>query len=390
MNRTLSSRLRMALGAAALVGAATAGKTAHAQTAQFEWVPLSVPGCASAIAVGPNNVPWILGCGTAAQGGASPSGPQGIFYLQNLSCGSETCLGPPPQQWTSIGQSGVALAVNLNGLPFATDTSGVIHSFAWSPTAGNDSYPNSSWEWLAFGRGAVSAIAIGMNVINPPYSTVNQNFELFWPSTPAEGYVGGYVDHEAYYGIGCGSNCGSPLYSDHSIWTQTLSENPGIYAPGWGEMSGGAIALSIFTDPTTGAQLQNQTLWALNAEDQIYVQNGSGWAESFLPGSVGVKSLTDHFALGTNGTVYYWQGNSDGMASVNPPPSSGPGSATWGPFATAENATTGFVWLKQIAWAQQMGDTPSGLIDNSLLWGIDYSGNVYSLQLITPPGIPPK
>lgn len=80
-------------------------------------------GCATQIAVGPNNVPWVLGC----------SGPgDGNAWLYKLSC-SGTCKWQ--QQFTPNGTSvaGVSITIDSSNIPWMTSADGHI----WAPLAFN-------------------------------------------------------------------------------------------------------------------------------------------------------------------------------------------------------------------------------------------------------------
>src|SRR5580700_9129982 len=122
---------------AALAGLLAESSTANAQTASpipttgYSWYQVS-PGCASAIAVGPNNIPWILGCG-------NPSEVRPVYYLSQSCTGSFFC----PVTWQYAGMNAMTLTVNLNGVPFVTDANGTVWSVAES-TASID--PGSQWE----------------------------------------------------------------------------------------------------------------------------------------------------------------------------------------------------------------------------------------------------
>ena len=76
----------------------------------WAWAPLGV-GCARAISVGPNGVPWILGC---TGGNPNGTGPAWVYYL-TWSNAPELFFTTYKWQYDNI--SAVTLYVNLNGVP---------------------------------------------------------------------------------------------------------------------------------------------------------------------------------------------------------------------------------------------------------------------------------
>jgi hypothetical protein len=112
----------------------------------------------------------------------------------------------------------------------------------------------------------------------------------------------------------------------------------------------------------------SQNPWVLNAEGQVFFFDGVGWQQSATPPGA-VESLTDHYIL-VNGTAYYWTGTA-----------SGAGNGEWVPTLTAEDATTGFVWLRKVAWSQYISNTPASTVGPSQLWGgIDDENSVWYTQ----------
>jgi hypothetical protein len=73
------------------------------------WVPLEI-GCARSIAVGPNGVPWVLGC----EDGPNGTGPARVYYLSYSNQDSLI-----PYQWDYDNFSAMTLSVNLQGVPNA-------------------------------------------------------------------------------------------------------------------------------------------------------------------------------------------------------------------------------------------------------------------------------
>jgi hypothetical protein len=100
------------LGIAAVFGlAVSTARIAHAQ----EWALADGGGCATAIAVGANDIPWVIGCGAPA-----------VFYLANTrTCSANLCVATT--KWVDAKKPGALnIAVNLNGIAFITDTAGEL------------------------------------------------------------------------------------------------------------------------------------------------------------------------------------------------------------------------------------------------------------------------
>ena len=131
-----------------------------------EWV-------ARSISVGPNGVPWILGC---TGGDPNGTGPAWVYYL--------TWSNPPGSlspvyQWNYDYFSAMTLSVNLQGTPNVTDVNGVV----WAETANNGSYDTGyltepSGVWVAISNGGAGAITAGV-----PRSVPGTKIgEMFYPS----------------------------------------------------------------------------------------------------------------------------------------------------------------------------------------------------------------
>jgi hypothetical protein len=114
------------------------------------WVPLEI-GCARSIAVGPNGVPWVLGC----EDGPNGTGPARVYYLSYSNQDSLI-----PYQWDYDNFSAMTLSVNLQGVPNATDVNGVV----WAETANNGDfnggyYMEPSGVWVPISNAGAGAIA---------------------------------------------------------------------------------------------------------------------------------------------------------------------------------------------------------------------------------------
>jgi hypothetical protein len=376
--------------AACVLGAFASEKTA---SAYMVWEPLGT-GCASSIAVGPNNVPWVVGCASA--GNPVIASPQEVYYLnggpgapagQPSNCsgteGGFPILNCAPV-WKSDNFQAVTIAVNIDGFPFATDSVGHVYEDMpcnvtlsnGGPGCASPAKPNGSWVHVT--HPAVSSFAIGNNV--RPYPAEMWESPTYGPPPSATN------DKEEIWGVGCGSSCSAPLTVNHSLWSGTITDGdtpalPGGSWSGWSPMGGAAVTFALFTD-AIGA---GQTPWVLDQNGVAFVSAGGGWVPEFLPNqsenpfAYQVESLTDHFALQrTNGVVYQWTGTSSG---VNP---------GWSEYISDLDTDPpgGFTWITKIAWSQSY--VVNGVTYGpSMLWGVDINGNIYYAKEYFPP-ITPK
>src|SRR5580700_3538128 len=80
------------------------------------WEPLGT-GCAREISVGPNNVPWILGC---PDGNSRASGPAWLYYLTYTGSG---LVRAPQWVYDNFGDA-IDVFVNMNGAPWVSGADG--------------------------------------------------------------------------------------------------------------------------------------------------------------------------------------------------------------------------------------------------------------------------
>jgi len=322
-----------------------------------EWVPLGA-GCASAIAVGPNNVPWIIGCepNSGAYIPEHQRGPDSVYYLT----WTEGSLIQTPRWVDANFHNAMWLAVNANGIPFVTDTNGTLYSTLQTVSNG-DVVPAGTWG--EYGPG-VGALAAGLET-NP----FGRAGELFYPDQTR---VSASPNH--FWGIGCSGNCGMRHFDDDSIWTaEATITGGGVSMGAWSRMNGGvAQQPAVFTDLGTAGDGSDtyQNPWILTAEEEVWYWNGNGtWTNAKPPEPI--MAITDHNVLGVSGQVYAW---TDGNG--NPGPSRGyPGKwVAVGPKYSA---------LAAIAWSQAVSGqfvNQSSNIGPSELWALDTEGNVYTLS----------
>jgi hypothetical protein len=388
-----SRKLAVALAMGANLGALGFAKAAHAQEV-LTWVPLGANG-ASAIAVGPNDIPWILGCGG---GFCNDTGyEQAVFFLRWLPCSYQPCLVGPSPQWVYAQGGGMTLAVDLNGLPHVAGTNGVIYGMGTQIDSNGTVVP-AIGNWFAQ-EGAVSAFAAG--VMQHYYGNAG---EMFYPRQYGNAPEDAVYEQQYLWGFGCGSACAQgPFSTDAGIyfgsWSETVQDSDGDSDPavwsGWTHLSGGAMRIALFSEPPSGSTLANgsnthQSPWVLNAEGQIYAMGtDGGWHQINRPFNLPVQSITDHYVLTNSGGVWVWTGDSFGD---NPNPTAMTNG--WNLVISGSNTTTASpLVLKQIAWSQAVSGGfvgQSAQIGPSELWAIDWSGAVYRAEWLPTSSPPPK
>lgn len=368
-----------ALALAVLAVGFTANREASAVTRPpiLEWEPLGT-GAASAIAVGANDIPWILGCGG---GNCNDTGyEQAVYYLR---WSTSNCPDPqfciPSPEWIYDNFNAMTLAVDVNGVPFATDTTGTIskeYEVVSSPPP--VTLPNGQWQTV--GRGAVSAFAAGVFV-----DYYGGSGEYFYPAPTGNAPSGALYEQTQFWGTGCGSACGQgPFDVNAGIYHMTAYQSEGNANntwSGWSQLPGGATRLALFTDPPIASTAgngsdTNQTLWVLNSAGQVFYWTGYSWNQQPGPYGLSIVSLTDHYVLASNGETFSWTGASDGAS-----PSTASGTSNgWYPVLGAMTTTNTLANLKQIAASQGVAGAfvgQSAEIGPSEIWAIDYSGTIY-------------
>ena len=257
---------------AILIVALTLGLAGTGNTANYPlvWQPLGV-GCARAISVGPNGVPWILGCSNGDPNGV---GPAWVYYL-NTSLPPGSLL--PHYQWIYDNFSALTLYVNVNGVPYATDTNGNVYSEYYNNADQNPTYlmlPSGVWVPIAAGN-PVSSIAASTSVtLIPGWRTG----EMFYPAQPyyPRPIPPGSDGTTNLWGISCYINCYNGIWKDDTgIWYMQYipyPESEPIMTP-WAEAGGSASATTMFTVPSGTSPYGTdivQIPWVLNSGGNLY------------------------------------------------------------------------------------------------------------------------
>jgi hypothetical protein len=357
----------------------------HLPTCTQVWEPLGT-GCAREIAVGPNNVPWVLGC---PGGSRTVSGPSSVYYLSYESNGN---LIETPT-WVNDGFSdAIDIFVNMNGAPWVSGADGQFYAQAQQVNASNVVVPSTDWLRVPESyAGDMGSTVVSANNTNTP--GVNAGM-LFYPLQGVD-YANPY-DLNTVWSMGCGSACSrgpfNPLSNnpDGNIFTSNFeffvdysSSTLDTYTSPWTHLPGAAIQVSLFTDPPVSGTLGNgsntvQNPWVVTSEGAIYFWNQGEYtwvrAPFFPDGYQSALWLTDHYALDDASNVWAWTGPSSGGSS----------SAQWQLVSGLSGGATnpGVPYIVQIAFSQQASGNyvgqPSSPIGPSQIWGIDWNGSIYS------------
>jgi hypothetical protein len=327
---------------------AAAPLTAHAD---LQWVSPEASGCATSIAVAPNNIPWVVGCG--------PGPDNGIYYLQPVWM-QTSCQGICFPTWAFADGYGRSVATDYEGNAYVIGAAGqvwaadflVVTSFnSPPPTTPTGSWselsPNASGGFAAVGwpspGGCITSLAVTMNA-DIDEAFVTPNFLSFGGPYPY------------YYGVGCYSNPNNSIYvysPDNGVrsWAQVDAQD-----------NAAAVNIAMFTVSLPTGSIQ--TPWTLNAEGGLYSYDRNSGRFVGEPGPDGFAyALTDHFVAVSQGSpgnagVYEWN---DGTQS-------------WVFYMSLFTASG--TQITQIAHAG-VRYSSAGAIGPSALWGIDSNGGIY-------------
>ncbi|MDP9001895.1 MAG: hypothetical protein M3O46_17480 [Myxococcota bacterium] len=335
--------------AATLVANATITTVAGADvTPSHVWAQFPIPGCATSIAVGPNNVPWITGC---------DAGPDySIFYLDYHK--SENCgIGGCTPSWHQMSGAARYVSVNLNGAPWVVNSAGEV--FVSLQDINNPiGFPNGDWKNVTprmFAQGS----CIGNGLAVPKYNAASVTEVFLAPVS--ENRV------PSLWGLGCGSSTDAGIYQLPFGWDDYDNTTTG--PTDWQQVGGFASAITFFTD----AANNNQTPWVINTRGNVYrFSNGVFVKQHGFGGVFGdAIAITDHFFLlnsryGQPG-VWQWDDTINGLAGNGVP---------YAPLASPHHFA-----IKQLAYSAPIVGTSVGTIGPSALWAIDWEGFIYTATL---------
>jgi hypothetical protein len=264
-NKLLSTSLTLAGSVAVYATVATLHPTpAYAQS--IEWSQDSTlpglggsPGCATQIAVGPNNVPWVLGC----------SGPgNGNSWLYQLVCSEtvsgefgETCKWQSQVNEAAQTVAGVSISVDEENLPWMTSANGDIWTSAFDLSLADGLFDVTAQGYWSGGR-------VSQCVAYTSSDLVNEMYVL-----------------------------GDDLPSHPNV---SISESSPLKRIGASQSAAG-VKLAMFTGTLFGGAYQTLTLittqgtfWTYNPNSDQFVQQAGGY----------ITDITDHYCLAND--LFQW------------------------------------------------------------------------------------
>jgi hypothetical protein len=338
------------LGTVILTAALLVGSQRSASAGfEYQWMGLPIGGAATSIAVGPNNILWVVGT------------DGNVYYLTPTSSCGPGVVCQPTYVWTEMGGlNGTAaqISVSLNGSAYVLDTGGNIYALVSDCNSGTTE-PGSSFAIMNTTQ-TLSSIAV-TSITGPPAGQLPEEFvtqcDFQWEQP--------YFKIPVVWGIG-------PHWPGYEGYVYENTVPFGYYFPdpltpmqvAPGPAAPAGLTITLFNNPgppatqTAWITTSNQVLWTWNNAQDAFVQ-----APGF--GSI----LTDHFVLGTDGNVYEW---SDAIGNWQPSPVAPP---------TPGGAIGG------LAYSQAIENTFIGTIGPSELWAFDANTKeiYYAVPVLPPP-----
>jgi hypothetical protein len=212
------------------------------------------PGCAKQIAVGPNGVPWVIGCGA---NGVDVE----VYWLKFTSCGSG-CFGGT-YQWQDTRFAAVQISGGLQNDAFAVTANGHI-------------WVNSSL--LPDQQGPGNWIDDTVSVMNPNFQAGRLS-EVVWDVLPS--------GHFEMWGLGY------PAAPNNSVW-QNIDDDNAVWTHIDAQDNFTASKVVIFNGTVFG-QVYSEVV-AINTSGNVFVFNPSTGRFGQIAGG-SVTDITDHFCL---------------------------------------------------------------------------------------------
>jgi hypothetical protein len=331
-------------------------RVGHATT--YGWVP--VPGLATQIAVGANDIPYILDINGYVQYLSPPK----------LACSGTLCT-PVDRAWVMMNHQASQIAADQYGYLWAVDsvgglTVGLPSTIAFDTTMQSTSVgaclsslapgrpqPVAVWNY-PFGVSAFSFTIPPNAVANMPYTTT--------------------------YSTGC---IGQSLSSiDFTLHVENTSPpHPKWFTSnGWQPVDTGEIQVTQFTVDGSATQVPwvvahmsdgTGTVWAYDAGSFIGQPPPSITALG-LTAQYSVTYATDHYVAAGN-AVWRWNGDAHGNR----------GKPIWTLLAHSTPPSGGAI--SQIAYGSALPGTQVGTVGPSHLWMVDSNQNIYQYGDISGP-----
>jgi hypothetical protein len=306
-------------------------------------------GCAHEIAVGPNDVPWVIGCSPTSSSVAD----KWVYYFSpGTVCGSGICL--PTSTWTYAGASGTRISVDLVGDALLVGSNGHI-SWVKEGTNGGVGWPAGGFSDLTSNSGWPDLGGFVTDAVDLWHGPLSEELFRTGPA-PAGDDDFKYADFWAN-GSGSASTC-------NGIYRYDLNSGD----KGWSSPQAGScgVKIALFTEPSNAKMPHNestQTPWSLSQVHDIFAWDQAHSGFALMPGAA--LDITDHYIVGTDNNVYQWNGTS------------------WDFFLGWSPAGKPIV---RVAHAPSVYLTNGSTVGPSHLWAVDSAGNIwYAYQASTAP-----
>lgn len=299
-------------------------------------------GCAHEIAVGPNDVPWVVGCSPTS------AADKWIFYLKpTQNCSNGFCF--QGHAWTYANTNATEISIDDVGAAFAVPSNGHVMT-ALFQNSGGISMPTGSWVDLTT-TAYSTAPALGGFVTDVVDRWSGPISALAFETPEATTGFVSYLDLWA-------NGSGSPT-TCRGIYRYDLN----MGATQWSSPQAGSCGtkLAIFTENNNPS---TQTPWSLTQVGDLFAYNFSSGAFEWRPGKA--IDLTDHYAVGTDNNVYQWNDSTQ----------------NWDPFLGWSPAGKPIV---RVAHAPSVTTTSGATFGPSHLWAVDSAGNIWFASPTTTP-----
>lgn len=321
------------------------------------WV--QIPGLATQIAVGANDIPFVLDINGNVQYLALP---QRVCTPQNL------CV-LDARQWTMANTTASVIACDQYGYLWKTDAAGGLSNFVPSKNAFDTTLVNTQF------AAPISSLAPGR--MQPPYNEWNVPFGT--AATPAPLPVGQVARTPITTTYFTGSD--SPSLSsldlarfDQDTWDggSTLTRHTGYWQPSWTQIDTGELQVTQFTIDNSADQVPWFFVYSTGGYRTPYAMPSPGtYRNTGVPTVFGVKFdvdwMTDHYVAASHAStsaVWHWTGNAYGSGGQ------------WILLANSQYLPNGGK-IAKIAYASALPGTSVGTIGPSHLYMIDSFNNIY-------------
>jgi len=326
-------------GAACVLLQANAARADHT-----EWV--QQPGYATAISVGPRNIPWVIGRGGHIN-----------YGIEGTACGAGICVPSGQEVWhDAVGGIAVRVAVNLQDEVAVSNSAGTLYLAGVVDSATDPHrWPGSLTKWLSYSTtfGAGGSHCVGQFVMSVAQT--------------------GTAGPDYLYGQPCTGGSAWQL-APGFFWYPYLANFPLMSNGTWVQVDTNDSQVALFSTSAFGRATQNP--WTLY-NGHAYAFNGASFVRVINPKvftDLKLQYLSDTFAVAA-GIVYQWTGDVFGRGTGNP----------YQDWKFVIGATPNAP-IAQIAYAPALtGPNYFGAntIGPSELWATDTAGNIYKMITVS-------